>query len=285
MREHFPVAGSAGAEGLIPTVDRYGVALADFVRCARCGHAQLAPMPSEQELEQSYRDAATEDYDEEAAGQRATAQAELRRIERHAGPGRLADLGCWTGFLIAEAGTRGWSVVGVEPSAWAAERARERGVEVISAPLLEAPLPEGSFAAVAMGDVIEHLPDPGAALNRVAALLAPGGVLWLATPDAGSRVARALGRRWWSVIPTHVHLFTRASITRLLERHGFEVLEIGTSPKRFTVRYYVDRLAGYSPPLARAAGWAARRAGLADRLVAPDFGDRMAVVARRARGT
>ena len=280
LRAHFDVAGSAGAEGLIPTTERFGVALGDFVRCSICGHAQLDPMPDEAELERGYADAATEEYDEEAEGQRATAQAELGRIERHVRAGRLADLGCWTGFLLAEATARGWSVVGVEPSEWAARRARERGVEVVSAPLLEAQLPEGEFAAVAMGDVIEHLPDPGAALERVARLLEPGGVLWLATPDAGSRIARALGRRWWSVIPTHVHLFTRASITRLLERHGFEVLEIGTSPKSFSVAYYVDRLGGYWPPLARALNWTARRAGLADRLWTPDFRDRMAVVAR-----
>src|SRR5207249_4356353 len=82
-------------------------------------------------------------------------------------------------------------VAGVEPSRWAAERARSRGVEVMQEP-------EGPFDAVAMGDVIEHLRDPGAVLDRMAALLAPGGVIWIATPDAGSRVARLLGRHWWS---------------------------------------------------------------------------------------
>lgn len=283
MRPYLRVAGSAGEQGLIPTTDRFGVALGDFVRCQACGHAQLDPMPSEQQLEEGYRDAASEDYEAEERGQRATAAAELARIERHVGPGALADLGCWVGFLVDEAGTRGWRAVGVEPSVWAAERARERGAEVIVAPLLDADLPERSFAAVTMGDVIEHLPEPGVALDRIAALLSPGGVLWLATPDAGSRLARAMGKRWWSVIPTHVHLFTRRSITRLLERHGFEVLEIGTSPKTFSVRYYVERLGGYWPPLARGLVWVARRIGVSEGLWSPDFRDRMAVVARLAR--
>jgi SAM-dependent methyltransferase len=280
LHAHLAVAGSAGEQGLIPTTDRFGVALADFVRCRSCGHAQLEPMPSEEQLEESYRDAASGDYLEEERGQRATAATELARIERHTAGRRIADLGCWVGFLVDEAGRRGWRALGVEPSDWAAQRARERGLEVIVAPLLEADLPEGAFAAVALGDVIEHLPDPGAALERIAALLAPGGVLWLATPDAGSRLARAMGARWWSVIPTHVHLFTRASIVRLLERHGFEVLEVGTSPKTFSVAYYLERLGGYWPPLARALVWLARKAGVAERMWTPDFGDRMAVVAR-----
>jgi SAM-dependent methyltransferase len=284
LLSHLHVAGSAGDEGLIPSTDRFGVALGDFVRCPTCGHLQLEPMPSEEELAAAYRDAASEDYEEEEVGQRATAAAELERIERHARPGRLADLGCWTGFLMDEARRRGWQPVGVEPSEWAAERARERGFEVEVAPLLEAGLPAGRFAAVTMGDVIEHLPDLDAPLEEVRRLLAPGGVVWLVTPDASSRVARLMGRRWWSVIPTHVHLFTRQSIVRVLERNGFDVLEIGTSPKTFSVRYYLERLAGYSPPLARAVVAAGHRVGVADHLWTPDFRDRMAVVARVRAG-
>jgi SAM-dependent methyltransferase len=286
MRPHLRVAGDAGGAGLIPTTDRFGVALGDFLRCAECGHLQLAAMPAGELLEEGYGDAASADYEAEEEGQRATARAELARIERHApARGRLVDLGCWVGFLAAEARLRGWDASGVEPSRWAAARARSRGVEVVEAPLFEADLPAGAFAAVTMGDVVEHLPDPGAALDRVGTLLAPGGVVWIATPDAGSRLARALGRRWWSVIPTHLHLFTRRGMTRLLERHGFEVLELGSSPKTFSVAYYVARLGGYWPPLGRALVSAARALRLADRQWTPDFRDRFAVVAAlRPRG-
>jgi len=132
-----------------------------------------------------------------------------------------------------------------------------------------------------MGDVIEHMPDPGAALDRASELLAPSGILALALPDAGSRLARALGKRWWSVIPTHVQYFTRSSIAILLERHGFAIVESRTAPKIFTVRYYLSRIGGYRPALARTLVAMAERAGVADRLWAPDFRDRMLVLARR----
>jgi hypothetical protein len=89
-----------------------------------------------------------------------------------------------------------------------------------------------------------------------------------------------MGRRWWSVIPTHVQYFTRHSLARLLDREGYELLEVATSPKAFTVRYYLGRLGGYSEGLAAAAVRAAERAGVADRIWAPDFGDRMIVIAR-----
>jgi SAM-dependent methyltransferase len=271
LRLAFSVAGAAGE--FVPTTDRYGVALGDFVRCGSCGHLQLASMP---EVRSLYEEAESGDYEAEEEGQRATARAVLERVERHVpARGRLLDYGCWVGFLGSEAAARGWSVVGVEPSRWAAERARARGVDVVDEP-------SGAFDAIALGDVIEHLPDPGGELDRLAAQLAPGGVIWIATPDAGSRVARVLGRRWWSVIPTHLHLFTRRSLTRLLERHGLESLEMRTSPKTFSVGYYLSRLGGYWPPLGRALVALARRAGVAERLWTPDFRDRVDVIARRA---
>jgi SAM-dependent methyltransferase len=287
---HLKVAGGAGPDGLIPTTDKFGTALADLVRCPSCGHRQTEPMPADAVLESAYSDAASDDYVEEAAGQRETARRALVRIERHlaveAGNGtarrrQLLDLGCWVGFLLAEAVDRGWEAVGVEPSQFASAYARdELGLDVRTGELFTSPLPLGHFDAVVMGDVIEHLPRPGEALDRMASLLRPGGVAWMALPDAGSLVARGMGRRWWSVIPTHVQFFTRASIQTLLERHGWTVLEIDTSPKAFSVRYYLDRIAGYSPLAARLLVRGAGAARVADRMWAPDFHDRMAVIAR-----
>jgi len=283
LEPHHRVAGRAGPDGLIPTTDRYGTALADIVRCAECGHMQLWPLPASDDLRESYAGAASGDYVEEEAGQRRTARTVLEAIEAHVPPGRLLDLGCWVGFLLAEAEGRGWTGVGVEPSDYASRYAREQlGLDVRTAELLDADLGEQPFDAVMMGDVIEHLPDPGAALDQIASALRPGGVLALALPDAGSRLARAMGRRWWSVIPTHVHYFTRSSISRLLSGQGFRVLEITTSPKSFTVRYYLGRLTGYSPRVAGLAVGLAERAAIADRQWAPDFRDRMLVLATRS---
>ncbi len=287
---HLKVAGDAGPDGLIPSTDKFGTALSDLVRCTACGHRQTDPMPADAVLESAYSDAASDDYVDEEAGQRETARRALARIESHLlphqsngaqRPRRLLDLGCWVGFLMSEAGKRGWETVGVEPSQFASAYARDTlGLDVRTGELFTAPLPLGEYDAIVMGDVIEHLPRPGEALDRMAALLMPGGVAWMALPDAGSVVARRLGKRWWSVIPTHVQFFTRDSIRTLLERHGWEVLEIDTAPKAFSVRYYLERIGGYSPAVARALVRGAQVARVADRMWAPDFRDRMAVIAR-----
>ena len=289
---HLEVAGDAGPDGLIPTTDRFGTALADIVRCPACGHRQTEPMPDDAVLERAYADAASEEYVAEEAGQRETARRALERIEArltpvpipdNGGPRHrtLLDLGCWVGFLLAEARERGWSVIGVEPSAFASAYARDRlDLDVRTGDLFTTELPRAHFDAIVMGDVLEHLPRPGEALDRMAELLRPGGIVWLALPDAGSLVARALRARWWSVIPTHVQFFTRRSLRTLLERRGWTVLEVATAPKAFSVRYYLERVGGYSPALARALVRGARRAGITERMWAPDFRDRMAVIAR-----
>lgn len=279
-RLHLRVAGDAGDAGLIPTTDRYGTALADICRCPSCGHMQLCRMPPVTQLDAAYGEAASGDYLEEEAGQRATAAALLERIEAEVGVGSMLDLGCWVGFLLAVARDRGWETLGVEPSEFASAHARDRlGLDVRTASLLDAELEPGAFDAIVLADVIEHLIDPARALAEIAPALRPGGVLALALPDAGSRLARALGRRWWSVIPTHVHYFTRASLTVLLERCGFRVLSITSAPKTFTGRYYLRRLGGYAPRGSAAAVAVAGRLGLGERLFTPDFRDRMLVLA------
>jgi SAM-dependent methyltransferase len=292
---HLEVA-DARAEDLIPTTDRFGAALGDIVRCPACSHMQLDRFPTEAELGEAYGEAASDDYVEEEAGQRETARIALERIERFAPRGAAAtgggsaprgsilDLGCWVGFLLAVARERGWDTLGVEPSEFASAYARERlGLEVIRDDLFEADLGGRRFDAVVMGDVIEHLPRPADALDRMAEMLNPGGIAYLALPNAGSRLARRMGARWWSVIPTHVQYFTRPSLFTLLRRRGWEPLWAGTAPKAFTVRYYLERIGGYSPPVANALVGAASAAGVAERMWAPDFHDRMAVIARRPR--
>ena len=278
---HLKVAGDAGDQGLVPTTDRFGTALADIVRCPACSHMQLERFPSDAELGEAYGEAASEDYVEEEAGQRATARMALERIEAHAPKGALLDLGCWVGFLLAEARDRGWETVGIEPSEFASSYARDKlGLDVRTEHLSAADLPEARFSAIVLGDVIEHLPRPDEALARIEKLLAPGGVLYMAVPNAGSRLARAMGPRWWSVIPTHVQYFTRQSLLTLLRRCGWEPLYAGTAPKAFSVRYYLERIGGYSAPAAKALVRAAEAAGRADAMWAPDFRDRMAVIAR-----
>jgi SAM-dependent methyltransferase len=88
------------------------------------------------------------------------------------------------------------------------------------------------FGMLALWDVIEHVSEPDVLLRACREHLAPGGVLLLETPDEGAllrSIVRAAGTlrmpgldlRGGIYYRAHRFYFTRASMTRLLERLGF----------------------------------------------------------------
>jgi SAM-dependent methyltransferase len=271
--------GGVAAAAFRPSSDRFGTTVNRIVRCQACGHGSLAESPPPVDVEHAYADAVDAVSLREERGQIETARRALVHLERWVNPGRLCDLGCWTGSLLVAARDRGWQVVGIEPSSWAADHARQRGLDVRTTTLLDHGLEEHAFDAVTLCDVLEHLDDPAAALAVVRELLRPGGVVYLTLPDAGSPLARALGRRWWSILPMHLQYFTRGSIVRLLNDAGFSVLSVDSHAKVFSARYYAERLLGYSQLLGDATVKLTEWLGAAEKLVAPDLHDRMAVVA------
>jgi 2-polyprenyl-3-methyl-5-hydroxy-6-metoxy-1,4-benzoquinol methylase len=262
-----------------PSADRYGETVGTVLRCLDCGHGSLAETPTGEVLAAAYSDATDPVSIEEERGQLETADRSLARIEAVVLPGRLVDIGCWTGSFVAAAAKRGWDAIGIDPSTWAVERAHERGLDVHVGDLRSNGLAPGTFRCVVMCDVIEHLLDVSEAIKIAAELLEPDGVLYLTTPDASGRLARMMGARWWSVLPMHVQYFTRRSITSLLEGEGLRLREIDSHPKVFTARYYAQRIAGYSPALAAVSTSGLDLTHQGDRLVAPDFRDRMQLVA------
>lgn len=262
-----------------PSADRYGETVGTVLRCLDCGHGSLEQTPTDAALAAAYGDAADPASIAEEPGQVETGRRALVRVESVVRPGQFVDLGCWTGSLVAAAKARGWQAIGIEPSRWAVERAAERGLDVRLGDLRSTGLGSGVARCVALCDVIEHVLDVSDAIRAAADLLEPGGALLLTMPDAGGRLARLMGARWWSVLPMHVQYFTRESMALLLQRQGLRVVEMRSHPKVFTAMYYAGRLGGYSPALARGSAGLVQRTGFAGRLVAPDFRDRMLVIA------
>jgi 2-polyprenyl-3-methyl-5-hydroxy-6-metoxy-1,4-benzoquinol methylase len=103
-------------------------------------------------------------------------------------PGRrVLDAACGVGYgsvILAEAGAQ--EVVGVDISEPALELARENGrdgVRFVAGDLHALDLPDGAFDVVVCFEAIEHVDDPGAVLDELARVLAPGGVLAVSSPN------------------------------------------------------------------------------------------------------
>jgi 2-polyprenyl-3-methyl-5-hydroxy-6-metoxy-1,4-benzoquinol methylase len=101
---------------------------------------------------------------------------------------------------------------------------------------MELPFETGTFDVVLLGDVIEHLRDPVAALARLRPLLRPGGRVVLSTPNVANwaiRLALLFGRWRYTdrgiLDRTHTRLFTRATLAEALEAAGYRVERIDFS--------------------------------------------------------
>jgi SAM-dependent methyltransferase len=137
--------------------------------------------------------------------------------------GRLLDYGCGNGGFLAFMRGLGWAVAGYEPDADAAAAARDRYLLEIRGPDGPA-FPDGSFGAITMSHVIEHVPDPIATLRDCARLLEADGQLTIVTPNAASLGHRLTGASWRGLeVPRHLHLFSPATLAECVRRAGLAV--------------------------------------------------------------
>jgi SAM-dependent methyltransferase len=258
------------------TEDLFGRA-GRIVRCVSCGLARQVDPPTA-----PYEETEDPEYLSEEDGIRRTFAKLIERVEVYRPPpGRLLDAGCGPGLLLDEARRRGWTTAGVEPSAWGVERAKRAGLDVTQGTLETVDTKTPPFDVIVAADVIEHVDDPRAFMDRINRLLVVGGILLVATPNVDSIVARVLRRWWWSVIPNHLWFFSPRTLRMLMEDTSFEVVECTTHPKTFSVEYYAGRFGGYNTPVGALFRQASQLLGGADRLVTPDFRDRTAMIARK----
>ena len=214
----------------------------DLLECVECGTVQQV-LPSGDELHDLYRDVDDEAYLAEETGRRATAAHLLDLIGEHVGTGRLLDVGCGHGLLLDEARRRGFEVVGLELSRAAARHARDvLGLDVRELPV-ESFVDLDGFDVVVLADVLEHLDDPVAAVDRCAGLLRPDGVLCVVTPDPSSLTARVAGRRWWGYVLAHHCLLPRATLRELLAARGLVISTDVPLVRSFSARRWAEGLA------------------------------------------
>src|SRR5688572_3545277 len=262
------------------TSNAYGLC-GPIVQCQRCKLVFQSPVPPPAEIIHAYEEVVDERYELERIGRVHTFGRDLAELERYLAPGRVLDVGCHIGLFLEIAQQAGWEAWGVEPSNWAAERARARGLNVIHGPLDEADLERESFDAVTMWDVIEHLNDPLSALRHCRELLRPGGVIAVCTMDVSALFPRLAGRRWPWYMQMHLIYFSRHTLAAMLDAAGYDV--IGTAPHKRVVRadYLASRLEGYFPPAAHLAQAALDSVDLGDKLITVDLGDLFLMFARK----
>lgn len=204
-----------------------------LLRCAECGFvtARLdVPLEARRLYEGRYFTGGEYlDYRADEAFFKRNFRPRLRAVRARCPGGRLLEIGAAYGFFL-DLAKEYFDTVGFEVNGDAVRYAREQlGLDVRSEDFLAATADGigGPVDVTVMWDVIEHLDRPERFLAHVARLSRPGAYLYLTTGDIGSLLARIRGRKWRMIHPpSHLHYFSRATLTRLLESTGFQVVEI-----------------------------------------------------------
>ena len=141
--------------------------------------------------------------------------------------GKVFDVGCGSGDWLAFMRDLGWQVAGMDFDENAVKVARSRGLDVTCGALEQGNLASGSFDAVTLSHVIEHVPDPVGTLAECLRILKPGGTLVLFTPNALSLGHRIFKQDWRGLEPPrHLNIFSTRSMRPLLELAGFKKITV-----------------------------------------------------------
>ncbi len=217
----------------------------DYLSCARCGTLYMNPRPSPKVMAAYYAESKNYRYwadhifpASEAARREKLHRPRLQQIVEYCdrfgiSPRTLVEIGPGFGTFCAVALESGvfQHVVGVEPTPEMAQACRDRGVQIIECSM------EGSAHEIEPADVvvafevIEHVFDPHKFVRQCSRFVRPGGLLVLSCPNGQGFDVAVLGRESSAIDPEHVNLFNPGSLRRLVDEHGFKVMEV-TTPGR-----------------------------------------------------
>jgi len=142
---------------------------------------------------------------------------------------RLLDVGSGPGGFVRLADELDWDATALELNETSSRQLAAEGYKVIVKHLELSDLGSEGFDLISFWEVLEHLKNPAEVLASAKRLLAPGGLILIMVPNAGSLVTRLLHEKS-NTFGGHSHLnhFNAESLTLLCQNAGLQILEIET---------------------------------------------------------
>lgn len=204
-----------------------------WVRCA-CGmiykRTELPSIASQEIYQENYFTDGVY-YNKRTSRRVQKSRHQLLDVLNHVGPGPVLDIGCSLGYALQAARGLGLEAVGTDVSEFAIKSCRELGFEAEVGTLGSLPFAAGRFSVVSMKHVLEHTPDPRAALRDIRRILRAHGGLFVAVPDARYRKAVHDPQKSRFYLPAakgiqHYLYYTPQTLSRLLAEEGFRVVRV-----------------------------------------------------------
>jgi SAM-dependent methyltransferase len=148
-------------------------------------------------------------------------------------PHAVIEFGANDGTLVEALAKRGVRTIGVDLAPNITQMARDRGLDVVTGAFSRELVPElrakldGDADLVTGSNVFAHNDEPAAILYAADAVLAPDGVLCLEVMYAGDLLDQL---QWDTLYHEHLTFYSLGTLSRLLERFGFEPIDAERVP-------------------------------------------------------
>lgn len=158
-----------------------------------------------------------------------TLSSKLKLVNNETGiqQGNILDIGCGTGAFLNTMKAAGWCTTGLEPDENA--RAKANSMYQLNAKPSDElfKLPAGSFNAITMWHVLEHVHQLHEYVSQLRHLITENGRIFIAVPNFTSYDAQHYKEHWAAYdVPRHLYHFSPQSMKALMKAHGLQVIKM-----------------------------------------------------------
>lgn len=160
----------------------------------------------------------------------------------------LLEIGSATGLFLEAARKCGIKTIqGIELSKYGVHESRRKGFTVSQVNIdkmagEDLARHKNSHDSIVAFDVLEHVNDPKAMIEKMYSFLQPGGVIFLSTPNYDSVSRKLMGTRWIHYKKEHLHYFSVKNLRKILEEAGFHEIIIKTNYSMVHIPFIFDKL-------------------------------------------
>tara|TARA_B100002052_G_C15864815_1_gene591800 strand:+ start:1388 stop:2188 length:801 start_codon:yes stop_codon:yes gene_type:complete len=216
-------------EVIVPLIEKYGEI--KIVKCSYCGFGYVIPKFENNHFDDIYKDDYWTDYQTEVG------EIDIRdRVDEFIliskeridyltpiiSKGKLLDVGCSMGFLVAEAKNSGFDAHGIDLNKYCVEKGKEMfDVDLISTSIED--YDNNDFDIILSYNTIEHVSRPDNFMLEISKKINSNGIVGIGTHDLDCLSHLKEGRSWKHIIPSeHLFYFTEKSLAMLGEKYGLK---------------------------------------------------------------
>ncbi|MCL6098899.1 MAG: glycosyltransferase [Bacteroidetes bacterium] len=231
---------------------------ADIVKCDNCGTIYLRTRLNKHAMEQLYQTYNTDAPQMFLPKDQAEIKNSLLRrdywikeIMKYTKPeGKILDIGCGWGAFLDNARSYGFVPRGIEITKRGVEFAKTKlKIEASSEQFLDTSLEKESFKVITLNHVLEHLPEPKLALEKIYGLLQPGGLFCGIVPNIESICSFLMGEGWEWLDPFYHYVhYSPVTLRKHLENAGFIIERLYTASGDYNRTQLADTIEKYYRP-------------------------------------